>query len=398
MTRLVALALAIAATIAANANFYRVWDQGPLAPADFSIIPGPGQTTRFAGEIVQTVGTDPDGRLVLNILAVASPKRSVGSDATLSRERLAWHQAQFDLLELSARNLQLEVNAGISGRRIDRLLREHNDNYAATIEEWAQRTRNGTDTLAVRHLLDDLQGRLAQSPHAPGAPLVPSPFGYGLYVATGPHWPAGDLRRTVGWGWDFTFGVRIIYRRLHINGQITYASSDVRNLTMVSDGMLPINPGFVYRASITDANYLGAGFNVGLDVAYTPTLSVVPFAGGMFSQYSWGARPSYLAPDGAVVFDGPQDGVTIGNFNLWFGIECEWHFNTTISSSGIMGAVRQQLTSSLGFKPYAVRQVYKKNTPHTSGWNIGFTLSYSGIIRNMCVSKPRPLASSAEMY
>lgn len=387
MNRILALALLMAAALTARADYYRVWALGPLAPVDFSIEPAAGQPTRFVGQLVQTVGTIPDGRTTLTISAVIFPEKSVGSRESLSPQRLQWHQLQFDELELQARRVQREVNKGLSGRRIDKLIAQTNSDYAATIDRWRESTADGTDTIAVRMLRADLDRQLAELPDVDDAVLTPSHFGYGVYVATGPHWTTGTLHDAVGWAWDFTFGLRAIYRRVHLNAQITYASASVLNPLMISDDMDPITPGFIYRANIKDANYLGAGVSLGIDLLNSKTYSLVPFAGGMFSQYSWSAKPSYLAQDGTVVFDGLQDGVTLSTFNVWFGAEFEWHFHRALSSSGIMGAIRQQLTSSIGIRPYAVRQIYKKNTPHAAGWNIGITISYSGIIRNMGVSK-----------
>lgn len=87
--------------------------------------------------------------------------------------------------------------------------------------------------------------------------------------------------------------------------------------------------------------------------------------------------------EGTLIASGPAKSIDMKDFNLWLGVSTEYRFNRMLSGSSMLGAVRQQLVSSLGLTAFAVNGRYNDVVPHVRGWQIGFMVSYSAIVRAM---------------
>lgn len=383
------LLLASVMPSSAIVSLSRSWKEGPLNAEDFTApVAAADSLSRFSGVLSQSIYTGGDDKPVILVSAMTNPGDSPAYAEDLTPRRLAYHQLQYDCLELAARRLQAEINNGLSGKEIEKAFARYCEAYAEEMERIAEATDYGRDTKAVAAFAAKVKKDLEATPEVPAARLSPSYANISVAVGTGPHWLSGSLGAGLGWAWDYAFALRFGFRRLRIEAQLTYAAPSVRNPYIIPDKVLNAEDAEGnYHANIRNANLLTAGVNLGLDVLHSRKFSVVPFAGVAFSHYSWSARPMEETPGGAFIPDGKQKSVDLKNLNLWFGVNCEVHVHTRYSSSPIMGAIRQQLVSSIGFTPYAAKQVYKEAHPQLSGWMMGFMISYSASVSNLVVRK-----------
>lgn len=367
----------------------RSWKEGPLNAADFSApVAAADSVSRFCGQLSQSIYTGADDVPVIHVSALTNPGASPAYPEDLTPERLAYHQLQYDCLELAARRLQAEINNGLSGKEIEKAYARYSEAYAEEMERIAEATDRGRDAAAVAAFAAKVKKDLAATPEVPAAKLSPSYAYIAVAVGTGPHWLSGSLGAAMGWAWDYAFALRFGFRRLRLEARLTYAAPSVKNPYIVTDKVLNAEDAEEnYHANIRNANLLTAGVSLGFDVVHSRKLSVVPFAGVAFSHYSWSARPMAAGPEGTFIPEGKQKSIDLKNFNLWFGVNCEWHVHTRYSTAPIMGAIRQQLVSSIGFTPYAAKQVYKEAHPQLSGWMIGFMVSYSATVSNLVVRR-----------
>ena len=301
------LSLLVSISAAAFGAVERPWSAGPLTAADFAIDPE-GKPTVFIGELVQTVTPDAEGNLRVSVRAVASPELSVGSPASLTPQRLAYHQLQFDELEVLARKFQQELNSGMTSHGAEERLADYNAYYKQELEKLAAATDSGRDATTLELYRRQVAQKLNDTPEAPMAVLEESDAGFGLYVGTGPHWTTGGLADRFSWAWDFTFGVKVAYKRLRFAAQISYAAPTIENPKLYT---APFTAENNLHANVNNANYISVGFYGGYAVVDTRRFSVEPFVGGMWTHYGWTAKPMQLDNEGQLIIVGQQQGTIL---------------------------------------------------------------------------------------
>lgn len=203
-----------------------------------------------------------------------------------------------------------------------------------------------------------------------------SPLSYGLYVGTGPRWTAGRLNQYFSWAWDFTIGGKLAFNRCNLEASVSFASPTLKKPGMTTVGI----PDQKFRANVKNANYTSWGFRFGYAIYETTTFSIIPFAGGQWTSYTWTARPLETDENNAEVMSIPQRKMKVHDFNIDLGVNLDWHFNTSIMSSGIK---HQSLQSSLRITPYAIRGVYSSNQGPFKGWQLGIMFAYSATARKL---------------
>lgn len=205
-----------------------------------------------------------------------------------------------------------------------------------------------------------------------------SDFYYGLYIGTGPRWTLGRLNEYFSWAWDFTIGANLGWSRWMLEGSVTFASPTIKKKSL----MTKTAGDDKFHANVKNANYSAYGINLGFSVVKTRHISVTPFAGVMWTRYSWTSRPLVDDPEGSgeLVMGMPQKHMKLTDFNIDFGINFDWHFNTFTMGTN---ASRQALTSSLRVTPYAVRGVYSDAKPSFGGWQLGLRIAYSASARKL---------------
>lgn len=209
--------------------------------------------------------------------------------------------------------------------------------------------------------------------------LSPSDFAYGVSFATGPRFTAGRMAEFFSWAWDFTFSAKAGWRDAWLMGSISFASPSIKKNNLITGSL---NPDDNFRATVKSANYTAFGLNLGYTVYKSYNLSVTPFAGGIWTRYHWTARPLLSDPiTGEQTMGDTQSKMSCSDFNIDFGVDFEWHFNTGIFSAS-SGA--QQLVSSLIVTPYAVHGTYSSaNYGSLGGWQLGIRIGYSATAKKL---------------
>lgn len=358
------------------------WDKGPLVWNDFqgtALLDG--SPAFLSADIVlvteQAGEAGNQGAFIMRAHAVMYPADSYAPVSARTPELLRYMQAQFDLAEVLARRLQGELSSGMNGIEADSRLSYYRNLFKTESRRLADDTRSGTDD----ECLQQCEYRLRQQIEQLGMPdvpeVVPGPFRYGLMAGTGFVSPAGRTADYFNTAWDFSFGLIFSYRRIGLEASITYACPTLRDPMLVEDKYAGQN----YRANVSNANYLALGFNVGFNVVDSKRFLIRPFAGGMWTSYSWTARPMAGDTQGSIVFDGLQQRMAINDFNITFGASFEWHFHSVVTRFPFLGSMREQYVSSLRVTPYAIRGSYSHASPAFDGWQVGLSVAYTGVGR-----------------
>lgn len=361
------------------------WERGPLVWNDFrgsALLDGSPAFMSADIKLDTERNTDPSkGAFSMRAHAVMYPEKSYASESVRTPQLLRYFQARFDLAEVLARRLQQELTSGMNGIEADSRLNYYRNLYKTESQRLADDTRSGADDEALQRCEYILRQQLEEL-DMPGSPeVVPGPFRYGLFAGTGFVATTGKIADYFNTAWDFTFGLDFSWRRIGLEASITYANPTLKDQTLVERSYLNADGSNPYHANVNNANYLAIGVNVGYNVLDTKRFLIRPYVGGMWTSYSWTARPMAADTDGAVVFDGLQQRMSLNDFNITFGMSMEWHFHSVVTRFPFLGSMREEYVSSLRLTPYAIRGVYSKASTPFSGWQIGLTVAYSGIGR-----------------
>lgn len=374
------IALIVSTLCAAAApGAQRVWEQGPLRWAEFQGEPAlEGAPANLGADIALTTTGNPAGsQYALEAEAVMHPDRSWASPEERTEQKLRYFQARYDLLEVLTRRLRAELAGGISGIEADRRLAHYRDLYKEEGARLDRETRYGADERALQLAEYDLRRYLEDIETTEAAQLVPSPWSYGLMAGVGGVFPTGSISDAFGGGCSFLFGILGGWKRVHLHGSIAYSISSIHDRELVNPDYADLS----YMANVKNANYLGIGFGLGYALLDGKRFSLEPYVGGQWTGYNWTARPMTHLPDGTLSASGLQQRMQVDDFNVTFGINMEWHFHSVVTSFPIFGSMREQYVSSLRLTPYATRAVYTDATRALRGWQIGFTVAYSGVAR-----------------
>lgn len=383
MIRILFIISALFATASASiAQEMKSWGSGPLVWNDFQGTPvltnGPAY---LAADIVLVSGEATSEAKQIQCQAVMYPSESYASDTERTPERLRYFQTQFNLAELIALRLQEEMNGGLSEKEAAQRLDYYRSLYKEESKRLAQDTNNGTDLVRLQADENNILGRIEDMLEPSSDDLKASPFRYGLFAGTGFVATTGKLADYFNTAWDFSFGLIFDWKRFGLEASITFAYPTLQDSYLVQDKYAQMD----YYANVKNANYVAAGFNGGFNVVDTKKFLIRPYVGGMWTSYSWTARPLDKSDmSGNIIFDGPQQRMSLSDFNVIFGINLEWHFHRALTSWQFFGGSHEEYISSLRLTPYAIHSVYKHAYPQSfGGWQIGLTVAYSGVGRAM---------------
>lgn len=363
---------------AANADM-RTWEQGPLTWDDFRGTPAlEGAPANLGDDIILTTTGKADGsQYALEAEAVMYPDRSWVAPEVRTEQMLRYFQAQFDLLEIMTRRLRSELTTGMSGIEADRRLNHYRDLFREELAAMERTTDYGRNDRALQLEEYELRRTLENIQPAEAAQVYPSPWSYGLMAGIGGVFPTGSINDAFDGGCSFLFGLLGGWKGVRLHASIAYSICTLADPTLCNSEYADQK----YYANVKNANYLGIGFGAGYAVMDTKRVSIEPYIGGQWTSYSWTARPGTPNADGSLAFSGLQQRMQVDDFNLTFGVNVEWHFHQVVTSFPIFGSMREQYVSSLRVTPFATHAVYTDATRPLSGWQIGFTVAYSGVAR-----------------
>ena len=131
-----------------SASDLKLWEDGPLEWSDFKGTPNM-LDSKSSIKVYLTIrsrnvaSSDNKENVTLVAEAVMVRDMSVADSSQRTEQRLRYHQLQFDMLEGFRRQLQNEINAGLTGIDADERLRTYTRRFAESVEDMNEQTNYG---------------------------------------------------------------------------------------------------------------------------------------------------------------------------------------------------------------------------------------------------------------
>lgn len=370
----------VSAVTSLAANITREWSEGPISWANFrgsSIVPGVPSFLRANLSIVpKQVKVDGKDIIQLKAIAVMDEDRSFADSASINEQRLRLHQLQFDLLESYRRDLQNDINSGMTGTQADERVKYYNKLYNSTIDRVIEQTDNGKNDAKLQEWEYYARKGLDERILPPVRRITQGPFKYGFYFGTGAMFPTSNIKYAFSGSWTFTVGLNFAYRRINFKADLSYGQPKINNLNVmgVKD----------QAATGTYASMLTSNISLGYSVIDTKRITITPNFGGMWSYYQWNVGNYKLDPETNKYKLDNSESPRIHDFNWSASIDFDFHFYTSISQNAFfLTGRREQYISSIRLSPFVTHMTYNKPNPSLSGYQIGFTIAYVGIARSL---------------
>lgn len=360
------------------ADNLKSWSEGLLQWSDFqceSVMQGVPSFMK-ANLYIEPKESIEDGKTVIKLAAVCNMDRDRSFADSISKNemRLRFHQLQFDILESLRRDLQNDINTGMTGIQADQRVDHYNRLYAATLDKMIEQTNNGKNDQKLQEWEYLVRKNLDESTLPPVRKITQSNWKYGFYLGTGAVFPLMDVADAFSESWTFTAGLSCAYRRINAKLDISYGQPKVERLNIMN---VPNQ-----EATGTYASFLAVGFNLGYSVLDTKKFSITPHFGGTWTSYEWNVG-NFEMVDGEMKLKSSES-PTLNTFGWMAGIDFDYHFFTSISKKAFfLTGKREQYVSSIRVTPYIIRAVYSKANPSLNGYHIGFTIAYTGIARSL---------------
>lgn len=377
MTRYLSLILCLCLYSVAGYATTRAWDEGPLVATDFTGTPAlQSADSHIATDIILTTEPAGTGVFVQQARAVMYPERS-WLTATADERGLRYMQAEYDLAEVMARRLCQELGQGICGIEADRRLTYYRDLLSDELHDLEAQTVGGSEEASLQTWEWEIRRALEKTASSPARTIQRGAWSYGFDIGMGAIFPGSDINDAFSGAAIFSFGLTGGWHGLHLHGTIGYGSPTIRDAALVTPEYA--DQGFM--ANVNNANLLAIGFALGYQIPVGKHFSIEPWCGAQWTGYNWTARPMVPDDEGGYITTGMQHRMQVDDFAPAVGMHLEWHFHQAVTNFPIFGAMKEQYVSSLRLTPYAIRAKYTDAIRHYSGWQIGFTISYSGLAR-----------------
>ena len=207
--------LACVVSLGAQSQDLKRWSDGALEWSDFK-----GQSVLESAPSALKVSLVTDSKEVTEkhkiqyrIIAQAVMDRNASSadTASMTEQRLRYHQLQFDQLELYRRRLQNDLNTGMNGIEADKKLSYYRSLYKDQIQAIRQETRDGADDKKLQEWEYYTRKALEEIGLPPAPEFVPSDWCYGLYLGVGGIFPVNEIKDYFGGCFTFTAGLTAGY-------------------------------------------------------------------------------------------------------------------------------------------------------------------------------------------
>ncbi|MDD2961170.1 MAG: hypothetical protein PHR45_03690 [Muribaculaceae bacterium] len=364
--------------MALAANEEKEWNDGALSWSDFkgrSMIPGvPSYIKTSLGIVTKQATIKGKTKMHLNAVAKIDKDRSFADSAMRTDQRLRYHQLQFDILESYRRDLQSDINTGMTGLEADERLKHYNNLYTASLDKLQEQSENGANDAKIQVWEYFIRKKLDEQGLPPEPEIITSPFSYGFYLGTGADLSQGNLGNAFTGSWTFTAGIGLGLSRFKFRSDITYGQPKIKesNIMAVED----------QTTSDTYASYLAITASLGYSILDTKKFCITPHVGGMWSNYGWNVA-NYENVNGELKIKN-YESPSISSFNWYAAIDFDYHFFTVVSKNPFfLTGKREQYTSSIRITPFVGRGVYKNTNPELRSCHIGFTIAYVGMARSL---------------
>lgn len=371
----------------------RFWDEGALQWSDFAGNPAIRTLpTYFSGHLeIRTAAEHEEGSKLnptipykTQALAVMDRSESYADSSYCTKQRLRYHQLQFDMLEVLRRRLQADLNTGMTGIEADNRLKYYQRIYTEQMADVARLTVNGSNDQRLQEYEYTTRKQIDEF-LLPSVPEVkPGKVSYGLFIGTGTLIPTGDVAKVFDYSWLFNIGLTGGYGRWMLKADISYGQPRFEDMKMDIYGKA--NRWAMNRY----AKQLSGSVSLGFRVIDTKRFALTPHVGGGWSSYTWDyadfdKNENTPEPDDMKIASEVMK-KTVPSFNVMAGIDLDWKFHTVVSDKSIfMPGKRERYTSMLRLTPYFMRAEYSKFVPERNGFQIGISLSYVGLARALSI-------------
>ena len=376
----------------AQTSDVRLWSEGALKWSDFcGASPLESDSISFlqvelAVKSVKEKDIDGQASERFEAQAIMHRNASFADASKCTRQRLRYHQLQFDLLELLRRRLQLDINTGISAYETDRRLNEYQSIYRQRLRRIDSDTRWGTDSAALQAWSTDVLRQLTDMGNPSAASMRPGGFVYGLYAGVGGMFPTGSLTDNFKGCAAFTIGLTAGYNRFRIKADVSYGQPSFNNDTMFNR-VDELGRQLQGNAK-ADATLLCVGTQLGYCVYSGERFAITPNVGGFWTGYSWETQDlNWVRKEDTDEFVPKIVGSStshLRSYNWIASVDFDIKFHTTKSSNMpiITSGRRQSFTSSVRITPFVARASYH-SVPSVKGYQVGFCVSYCGLARSL---------------
>lgn len=377
MKQIILSIICIVATVSANAAAIRPWSAGKLTWNDFQGSPGVYSTSSgFRASLkIEPVDT------VIGGTKMVMPKVEALMDCNYSFARkdartpalLRLYQTEFDLLESYRRDLQTELNEGLSGHAADDRLVYFNNLYREKVLNMVAQTDHGTNEEEMSQWEQRVKERLDDKHVTPIMRAVkPGNFSYGLYVGTGFNGTTSSIHDAFSNAWTFSAGLQVGYRRIKVKADITYGQPKISSMNIMGVEN--------QETSDTYASYLSISPMAGFTVFKTDRFSITPFVGCSWTSYGWNvANYKFEKNEQTGEMERKIDNYgspSLKNFNWRAQVDFEYRFKKLFTTTAeLLTGHREQIVSAVRFSPYIIRGIYSKANPGLRGYQLGFTVS-----------------------
>lgn len=388
------LLIAIASQMAAFADShadYMPWSERALRWSDFAGTSPLGGSESFLKTTLELSASQQqaNGKTLINLGAVARMWRGESYapiDSSLrTRQRLRYHQLQFDILEVMRRRLQSDLNSGMTGLDADNSLKHYRNLYAEQLAAMDEETHRGKLDEKLQEWEYFTRKSLEEMGLPPTPTVTPSDWSYGLFIGLGGLFPTSTIKDNFNGFFTFTAGLTGGYKRLSLRAAIEYGQPKIRERNIFGKRDLKNRN---LEESVNDyASMIGVQVNLGYSLIDTKRFALTPHFGMMWSSYGWNTTPLEWVPkddDPTVEVPKPTGLVTkqnIKNFNWMAGLDFDIKVHHYVSNQPFLFGKREQLTSIVRITPYVAHAVYSKTAPDLQGYQIGFKVSYVGLAR-----------------
>lgn len=385
MKRYISTFIFLCACVAAvYATDVRSWNEGALKWSDFHGAPGVmGSSSAFRAYIeIVPADTVVNGVHKIKLEAVARMDRnmSFATKEAQTPELLKLYQGEYDLLESYRRDLQRELNEGLSGNAAQKRVEYYNSLYREKVQNMYDSTDYGTNSEATDKWIAEVNERL----HAQEVPshtyARPSNFTYGLYLGAGLNVTTGSIHNSFGNTCAFSAGALLGYHRFKLKVDITYAQPKITNMNIMN----------VAEQETTDtyASYLAISPTLGFTVYDSDKFSITPFVGCSWTRYGWNvANYTYKENKDTGETERVIDyygSPSLSNFNWRASVDFEYRFKKIYSQgTGTLKGERERIVYSVRLSPYITRGVYKNASPGLNGYQVGFTASIAFVANTL---------------
>lgn len=386
-----AIACAVPAWGAATDSDARQWSDGPLTWNDFAGVPNQLNTPSMISLELTTSSTVSRGetkskdRYSIMANAVMHRNQSFADATRCTKQRLRYHQVQFDLLEVMRRRLQSDINTGISGLETERRLKEYRATFTRRIAELDESTDYGRNETRLQDWEYDVRRQLEEMGVPPVPRVTPNSFCYGIYGGVGAIFPTGALTDQFKGSAIFMLGITGGYNNLRMKADISYGQPSFARNNMFNKKTADGKDAQVN--SNASATYLGVGVQLGYCVLNTRRVAITPNVGGYYSSYGWTLNNLEWSKDkdgNDVSKITSDEKIKFYSFNWMASIDFDIKLHAHLSNAPLLGVgQREQFVSSLRISPFVARAAHDKITPVAKGYMVGFTVTYSGLARSL---------------